>query len=83
MSTYDYAGNLHVHTSYSDGTGLHSDVAEAAAQAGLDFVIVTDHNVWVDGMDDYYGDVLVLVGEEIHASSKLRVYENQEFGIEQ
>ena len=66
MSIYDYAGNVHVHTSYSDGTGLHSDVAEAAAQAGLDFVIITDHNVWVDGMDDYYGDVLVLVGEEIH-----------------
>jgi hypothetical protein len=51
---------------YSDGTGLHRDVAEAAARAGLDFVITTDHNVWVDGVEGYYDSTLLLVGEEIH-----------------
>jgi hypothetical protein len=66
MSVYEYAGNLHVHTSTSDGTALHAEVAHAAAEAGLDFVIVTDHNVWVDGVEGYYEDVLLLVGEEIH-----------------
>jgi hypothetical protein len=66
MTIYDYAGNTHVHTTYSDGTGLHADVAEAAARAGLDFLIFTDHNVWVDGLEGYFGDLLVLVGEEIH-----------------
>jgi hypothetical protein len=66
MSIYDYAGNTHVHTTYSDGTGLHADVAEAAARAGLDFLVFTDHNVWVQGLSGYYGDVLVLIGEEIH-----------------
>lgn len=66
MSVYEYAGNLHVHTSYSDGTALHAEVGHAAAEAGLDFVIVTDHNVWVDGVEGYYADVLLLVGEEIH-----------------
>lgn len=63
---YEYVGNTHVHTRYSDGTALHAEVAQAASEAGLDFVIVTDHNVWVDGVEGYYDDVLVLVGEELH-----------------
>jgi hypothetical protein len=66
MSIYEYTGNLHVHTPYSDGRALHAEVAEAAAKAGLDFVIVTDHNVWVNGCERHYGKVLLLVGEEIH-----------------
>jgi predicted metal-dependent phosphoesterase TrpH len=37
--------NLHIHTLYSDGTGLHGDIARAALRCGLDSVIVTDHNV--------------------------------------
>jgi hypothetical protein len=66
MSIYEYAGDLHVHTSYSDGQALHVEVAEAAAKAGLDFVIITDHNVWVEGCERHYGKVLLLVGEEVH-----------------
>nr|HID13913.1 hypothetical protein [Anaerolineae bacterium] len=66
MSIYEYVGNPHVHTSYSDGEALHTEVAQAAAEAGLDFVIVTDHNVWVDGCEGYYGQVLLLVSEEVH-----------------
>jgi len=66
MSLYEYAGNPHIHTPYSDGEALHAGVAQAAAGAGLDFVIATDHNVWVDGVEGYYGQVLLLVGEEIH-----------------
>jgi hypothetical protein len=66
MSVYEYAGNLHVHTRYSDGTALHAEVAESAAEAGIDFVIVTDHNVWVDGVEGYYDGILLLVGEELH-----------------
>ncbi len=65
-NTYEYTGNLHVHTSYSDGQALHTKVVQAAAEAGLDFVIVTDHNVWVDKCEGYYDYVLLLVGEEIH-----------------
>jgi len=36
-------GAIHVHTNRSDGTGSIDQVAEAAAAAGLDFVIFTDH----------------------------------------
>ncbi len=37
------AGVFHVHTSRSDGTGTPEEIAAAAARAGLQFVIFTDH----------------------------------------
>ncbi len=62
--------NLHMHTRYSDGSGTHAEIAKAALRCGLDAVIVTDHNVYVEGPEGYYTDgerrVLLLVGEEIH-----------------
>lgn len=63
-----------MHTPYSDGHATHAEIARAALDAGLDVVIVTDHNVYVNGMEDYYkeGDrqVLLLVGEEIHDQAR-------------
>ena len=62
--------NLHMHTRYSDGTGTHKDIANAAIKTGLDAVIVTDHNVLVNGVEGYYrvgrNRVLLLVGQEVH-----------------
>src|SRR6185503_10928950 len=46
--------NLHMHTRYSDGSGTHKDIAQAAIKAGLDVIIVTDHNVLVQGLEGYY-----------------------------
>jgi predicted metal-dependent phosphoesterase TrpH len=66
--------NLHMHTRFSDGTLTHQQIAQAALKAGLDAVIVTDHNVWVNGLEKYYQDgdrtVLMLVGEEIHDQAR-------------
>jgi hypothetical protein len=36
-------GAYHVHSQRSDGTGTLDEIAAAAARAGLEFVIVTDH----------------------------------------
>lgn len=67
---FEYFGNLHMHTPYSDGTKWHGEIADDAIKAGLDFVIVTDHNIWVDDLEGYYhnqhGKVMLLVGEEVH-----------------
>lgn len=67
--------NLHMHTWYSDGHASHREIAYAAMKAGLDAVIVTDHNIWVDGLEKYYRHenqrVLVLIGEEIHDPTRL------------
>jgi hypothetical protein len=66
--------NLHMHTPYSDGHATHTEIAQSALRAGLDAVIVTDHNVWVNGPAGYHRDgdrrVLMLVGEEIHNQSR-------------
>ena len=67
--------NLHMHTRYSDGTGTHKDIADAALKAGLDAVIVTDHNVLVQGVEGYYRvpprRVLLLVGQEVHDQDRV------------
>jgi hypothetical protein len=62
----ELVGNMHMHTTYSDGEATHREIAESAARAGLDWVIVTDHNIWVKGVAGYYDTVLLLVGEEVH-----------------
>jgi len=71
---YEYIVNLHMHTTYSDGTGSHEEIAQAAIRAGIDIVIVTDHNVWVKGPEGYYQNdenrVLLLVGEEVHDQTR-------------
>ena len=63
---HEIVGNLHMHTPYSDGAAYHAEIAQAAARAGLDFIVVTDHNVWVKGPEGYHDGVLTLVGEEVH-----------------
>src|ERR1044071_3826653 len=60
-------GVIHVHTNRSDGTGSVDDVTRAAAAAGLQFVIVTDHG---DGtrtpdLPDYRNGVLYIDGVEV------------------
>ncbi len=62
--------NLHMHTTYSDGSGTYADLARAALKKNVDVLLVTDHNVLVQGMDGYHYDgkkrVLILACEEIH-----------------
>jgi hypothetical protein len=66
--------NLHMHTRYSDGSGVHRDIARAAFAAGVDAVIVTDHNILVQGFEGYYKEktkkILMLVGEEVHDQAR-------------
>lgn len=58
-------GVVHVHTRASDGGGTVHDVVRAARTSGLDFVVLTDHNVLDDReMAGDYGGVLVLGGVE-------------------
>ena len=63
---HEYSGHIHFHTTYSDGNGSFEEVARAAEEAGLDFLIPTDHNVLVPEPDGRRSSVLVLVGEEVN-----------------
>ncbi len=66
MDWRELVGNVHIHTTHSDGNADHATLGEVAAKLGLDFLIVTDHNVYVGEAQGWYGHVLVLVGEEVH-----------------
>jgi hypothetical protein len=63
-----YRGDCHLHTVYSDGRRLPVEVATGARQAGLDFMVSTDHNtpashgVWGQYAGD---DLLIITGEEV------------------
>ena len=67
--------NLHMHTHYSDGHGSHTEIVKAALETGLDAVLVSDHNVLVNGPADYYRDgqkqTLLIIGEEIHNQTRV------------
>jgi len=67
---YGLRGNLHMHTCLSDGTKTLEELAHAAGKAGLDFIVITDHNVYTPGADGWIGNTLVLVGEEVHDPSR-------------
>ncbi len=66
--------NLHNHSLFSDGTASVNEIANAALKTRLDAVIVTDHNVLIQGLDHYVqkGDrkLLVVFGEEIHNQNR-------------
>ena len=61
------AGAYHVHTTRSDGHGDKADVSEAAARAGLRFVILTDHGDATRPPDppEYMHGVLMIDAVEI------------------
>jgi len=69
--THEYIGSIHLHTTASDGAASHEEVSQIASQTGLDFLIVTDHNVLLAGKDGWYEDLLLLVGEEIHDTERV------------
>ena len=66
----ELVGAVHVHTTHSDGALDVADVAAAARNAGLDFVVVTDHNTFgAKPAEGYAGDLLLIVGTEISTDS--------------
>ena len=59
---------VHLHSTYSDGTGTVDQIARAAGKAGVDVVLLTDHHTLAAkrrGEERWYDDVLVLVGMEV------------------
>ncbi len=65
----EYVGNLHIHSRYSDGAGSVSEIARSAGRAGLDFIILNDHEHMTNSLhleeEGIYDGVRVLMGLEI------------------
>ena len=61
---HDLSCVAHLHSVHSDGTGKVEEIARGGARAGVDVVLLTDHDV-MSASPGWYGDVLVLVGVEV------------------
>jgi hypothetical protein len=63
-------GAFHIHTTRSDGSGTPDDVAAAAARAGLQFIILTDHGDGTRPPDPpaYRSGVLTIDGIELNTT---------------
>jgi hypothetical protein len=61
-----YSGGVHVHTVHSDGALTVAEVSARAKAAGLDFIVITDHNNTTHQTEPAPVDGLLrIVGEEI------------------
>jgi len=75
MSTRDwheYVGAIHIHSTHSDGTKSIDEILPIASRAGLDYILVSDHMTLKGleaGKEGFHGDLLVLIGYEIHDSN--------------
>jgi hypothetical protein len=70
---YEYAGHMHIHSTHSDGSGTIPDIAAAARRAGLDFIVITDHNSLggrTAGDEGVREGVLVLIGVELEVEGR-------------
>lgn len=61
-----YKGNLHTHTSNSDGKLTPEQVADWYRKRGYDFLSMTDHLVYTDGSALSADEFLVIDGIEFH-----------------
>ena len=81
---FEYVGAIHMHSTFSDGSGEAKDIAKAASEIGLDYIILTDHNTLralQEGYESWYDNVLLLVGCEINDKENKNHY--LAFGIEE
>jgi hypothetical protein len=65
----EISGCIHIHSTYSDGTGTVPEIAGIAGEVGLDFLMMTDHHnlrAIANGEERWYGKVLVIIGYEIN-----------------
>ena len=71
-SYQEKVGVLHVHSTYSDGSGSVEEITRVAQAQGLDFVILTDHNTLEGrrrGKAGWHGKTLLLIDEEISTAA--------------
>lgn len=65
---HDLTCVIHLHSTFSDGTGKVPEIVRAARKAGVDVVMLTDHGTLAarrHGFEGWHDDVLLLVGEEV------------------
>ena len=65
----EYVGAIHIHSTYSDGSGTVDEIVGFAKEVGLDYIILTDHNTLRakdEGKEGWYGKTALIIGTEIN-----------------
>lgn len=74
---FEYIGAIHIHSKFSDGSGEVKDIVKIASEAGLDYIMLTDHNTLRaldEGYEGWFDNTLLLVGCEINDSKNQNHY---------
>lgn len=72
FGTMPYRGDMHMHTTASDGLGTIAQLTSSYRQMGLDFICITDHHKYypsVEAIKMFDGvecGLTILPGEEVH-----------------
>lgn len=68
MKVTEVVAAIHAHSVYSDGSGTVEEIIHAGQQAGVDVLILTDHNTLEArelGYEGWHDDLLLIVGDEV------------------
>ncbi len=74
---HEYNGAIHIHSTFSDGTGTVEEIAKYANEVNLDFIILTDHNTLLardKGLEKWFDNTMVIVGYEINDKNNRNHY---------
>jgi len=66
----DIRGDLHCHTTWSDGRGTVEEMAQAAIERGYEYLAICDHTVAVSVVPGLDADAVRRQGEEIAAANE-------------
>jgi len=69
ISAGQFRGAYHVHSTASDGKGTPEQIAKAAREAGIQFVVLTDHNVESIPPPRIEAGVLLIFGVEVSSAA--------------
>jgi DNA polymerase (family 10) len=82
----DIRADLHMHTTYSDGTSSVLQMAEAALERGREYIVITDHSRSLGIANGLSIERLMQLGEEIQIvneklAGKIRIFWGTEMDI--
>ena len=73
----EFVGSMHIHSTYSDGTLEIPDICREAEAAGLEYIMMTDHNTLQpvrDGFEGWNDSLMVIIGCELNDNKNRNHY---------